>query len=658
MTSTTRPRVFQTDGPAAWQPDEATKARSRLLRAMADWGFDSLDDLQRRALDDPEWFWRVVVADLDIAFDEPFSRVVDQSDGKPFPRWFVDGRLNVATLCAGRHAEGAIRDKPAVVYEGDASQCRALTYAQLDREVRRFAANLAALGVRRGDRVVLFLPVVPEAVVAFLACALLGAIVVPAFTGYGAEALATRLRDSGAVLLITADGTTRRGKPVRLKDIADEALHDATGVRQVIVVRHLDSAVAMLPGRDVYADELPADPAPVATAILDANDPLTIIYTSGTTGAPKGIVHSHAGFAVKAAVDFAYGFDLGEDDVIAWIADLGWMLGPLLILGGLQLGATIVLTEGVPTYPSADRLWEIAERHNVTFQGIAPTAARAMLVAGSTTQRDLSSIRCFASTGEAWDEPTWRWLFDDIGGGRRPIVNYSGGTETGGGILVAYPFLPIAPAAFNGPLPGMDVAVLDENGHAAVGHVGELVVRNTWPGMTHAFWQDRSRYLQTYWKRWPDIWQHGDLASVDEHGTWRISGRSDDTIKVSGRRVGPAEIEAALLKDRRIAEVAVVGVPDHQRGQRIVAFAMLADTQACTPELIDDLAGVAARNAGRAFAPMLHVVRTVPKTKNGKLMRRAARARHLGLPTGDLSALDPSTPLDDIPILGTQGEPR
>ena len=387
---------------------------------------------------------------------------------------------------------------------------------------------------------------------------------------------------------------------------------------------------------------------------MGSNDPLTIIYTSGTTGAPKGIVHSHAGFAVKAAVDFAYGFDIHEDDVIAWIADMGWMLGPLLIMGGLQLGATVVFTEGVPDYPSPTRLWDIAERNKVTFQGVAPTAARAVMNQSDGTFGDLSSIRSFASTGEAWDEPTWRWLFEEVGQSRRPIVNYSGGTETGGGILVAYPFLPVVAGCFNGPLPGMDVAVLDPDGNRVVGQVGELTLLNTWPGMTHAFWHDRARYLETYWSRWDGVWLHGDLASVDEQGSWRVHGRSDDTIKVSGRRVGPAEIEASLLKDRRISEAAVVGIPDEQRGQRVVAFVVVSDDGVDH----DDLASTAVHNAGRSFAPTVHIVRTIPKTKNGKIMRRAIRARHLGTPPGDVSALDPSTPLEDIPTIHEAGEPR
>lgn len=632
-------------GPSpAWVPTEQDRARSRLLAAMRRWGIDDIEDMHRISVEDPDRFWRLVVEDLDVEFSTPFESVRDESAGVELPQWFTGGRLNAATLCAHRHAASDLANTVAVTYEGDSGQRRTLTFAELDTQVRRFAGNLVSLGVRRGDRVLLFMPVVPEAVVAFLGCAMIGAIVVPTFTGFGASAIAARIEDAEPAAIITADGTTRRDRPVPLKTVVDEALGTTESDASVIVVQHTGLDVPMAEGRDHYWHQLAADPPEVDTAQLDSNHPLTIIYTSGTTGRPKGIVLSHGGFAVKAASDFAYGFDVHAGEVVAWISDMGWLVGPLMIMGPLQLGASIVLTEGVPTHPSPTRMWEIIERNSVTMQGIAPTAARAIRAAGGAVPA-MQTLRAFASTGEAWDEPTWRWLFEDVGGGRRPIMNYSGGTEIGGGIINGYPFLPMAPGGFNGPLPGLDVRVLNESGEPVVGEVGELAVLSTWPGMTHGFWKDDERYRETYWSRFDGVWVHGDLASVDEHGGWQIHGRSDDTIKVSGRRVGPAEIEAALLKDRRIVEAAAIGVPDPSRGQSVVAFVILSSDDVD----LDDVRATAVTNVGRSFAPEIVAVASLPKTKNGKIMRRAIRAQHLGSPAGDMSSLDPATPLESIP---------
>ena len=625
---------------------------------MKRWGFESLEQLHRASVDRPDWFWPAAAEDLGIPLHGKIAAVRNESRGRAFPQWFTGATLNVVESCIDRHAADPVQaNRTAIVYEGDSGHRRTLTFAELKREVDRFAAGLLRLGVGRGDRVALFMPPVPEAAVTVMACAKIGAISVPAFSGYGSESLATRLNAAEVKVLVTVDSTTRRGKPVPMKSIATAAAATSPSVRHLVVIRASGEKVDIEDNRehwwhDVAASQA-ADESPTPTEALDPNHPLMIIYTSGTTGLPKGIVHSHIGFLLKAAIDFGYAFDLQPGDVVGWIADMGWMLGPLMILGGLQCGSGLVMVEGLPDHPALDRMWRIVERNRVTVLGIAPSAARG-LRAGSDGGRpaaDLSSLRAFASTGEAWDDPTWHWLFETIGEKRLPILNYSGGTETGGGILSCYTIAPQAPASFSGPLPGMDVDVLDADAQPT-GEIGELVVRNTWVGMTHSFWRDDEHYVDTYWSRWPDTWVHGDLASIDADGYWHIHGRSDDTLKIGGRRVGPSEIESALVAQPGIAEAAVIGVPDEMKGQQVVAF-VVARPGAERPQP-EGLRDAVTKMLGKAMAPSrIIIVEGLPKTKNGKIMRRAIRARYVGERLGDMSALDAATPLELIPLQGS-----
>lgn len=637
---------------AVWQPTPAHIARSRLAAAMKRWGFDRMEDFHRASVDRPDWFWPAAAEDLGIPLRGQVHKVCDEAAGRLFPRWFTGMTLNIVDSCVDRHAaDPAQATRTALTCECDNGARRSVTFAELKTEVDRFAAGLQRLGVGKGDRVALFMPPLPEAAVVILGSAKIGAVVVPSFSGYGSESLATRLQASEAKVLVTVDGTTRRGKPVAMKQIAEGAMALSPSVQHLVVVPHAGGPVPMVAGRDHAWREVaaPLNGAVPAPEALDPNHPLFIIYTSGTTGLPKGIVHSHLGYLLKSSIDFGYAFDLQPGDVLGWIADMGWMLGPLMVVGGLQCGAGLVTIEGLPDYPEPDRLWRIVERNRVTVQGIAPTAARGLRsrdVDGRAL--DLSSLRAFASTGEAWDEPSWHWLFEQVGGKRLPILNYSGGTETGGGIMSCYTMLPQSAASFCGPLPGMDVDVFDADARATT-DIGELVVLNTWPGMAHSFWKDDARYLDTYWSRWPDVWVHGDLCSIDADGYWHVHGRSDDTLKVGGRRVGPAEIESALVTQDGVAEAAVIGVPDEMKGQAIVAFVVAKPGATVQAEgLIAGVTGL----IGKAMAPSkVHVVPGLPKTRNGKIMRRAIRSRHLGQPLGDLSAHDPLTPLDQIPTI-------
>lgn len=642
----------------AWVPSEAYLGRSRLRAFCRATGNDSLEDLRAWATDDPGRYWDAVVKDLGLEWSRPFSAPLDLSHGKPWPEWFVDGRFNYVANAVDRHAEGALADRVAIRWEGDDGERSTLTFRELRAEVDRLANGLHKLGIDRGDRVGIFLPMLSETAIATLACGRIGAVFIPLFSGFGADAVASRLADCEASVLITCDAFPRRGKMVRTKQVADEALADAPSVTTCIVLRRTGEPIDWAPGRDHWWHEvIDAQPDTAETADTAANDPYMIIYTSGTTGKPKGTVHVHAGFPIKAAHDLAYCFDLHIDDTLFWVTDLGWMMGPWLIAGGLLLGATIVLFEGTPDFPSPDRLWSLVEDHGVTVLGVAPTVIRSLKPHGDDLPRahDLSSLRVLGSTGETWTPEAWWWLFDVVGEQRLPIINYSGGTETGGGILGCFTSEPISPGAFTGPIPGMDADVIDESGDPVRDAVGELIVRQPWVGMTRGFWHDRQRYLESYWSRFPDMWIHGDWTEIDEHGFWHIRGRSDDVLKIAGKRIGPAELESAATAHPAVLECAAIGVPHPVKGEAAHLFAVLVPGTEPSPELEEGIRRTVRHHLGAAMQPeKVHFVRELPKTRNGKIMRRIVRAAYLGLPTGDASALESATIIEEIERLGKE----
>ncbi len=639
--------------PFAWTPTPEQVAQSRLRGFLDKLGCADLAALQARARDDVDGFWEAVVDDIGIGWSRRFDRVHDASEGIAWTRWWIGGRLNLAANAADRHA-AATPGKPAVIWEGDDGEVRTLTFAQLAAETSRAAGALRALGVGPGDAVGLCMPMIPETVALFLACAKLGAVVAPLFSGYGAGAISSRMADCDAKVLCVSDGFLRRGQPVLLKQVADEAAESIPTLRHILVVRRLGdrATVAMQPGRDAWYDELCAQQADHLDAHdTAADDPFMLIYTSGTTGRPKGTVHVQGGFPIKATHDMAHCFDVRPSDRLLWVTDIGWMMGPWAIIGTLTIGATLVIYEGTPDHPGPDRLWSVASRHGVTVLGVAPTVVRALMRHGNDPvhAHDLSALRILGSSGEPWNPDPWRWFLDEVGGGRCPIINYSGGTEVSGGILCGNVLGPMRPCSFSGPCPGMDAEVYDENGNPVRGAVGELVVRRPWPGMTRGFWRDPQRYLDTYWSRWPDTWVHGDWAEVDEGGLWYIRGRSDDTIKVAGKRLGPAEVESALVAHAAVAEAAAIGVPDPLKGEALVAFVVLRPQVADTPELRSELGACITAELGKALAPKaVEVVAELPKTRNAKVLRRVVRAVYLGNDPGDLSSLENRTALDAL----------
>jgi acetyl-CoA synthetase len=650
-------------GRAAWRPDGATRSRARLTRFLADIGHPSWESLYRHSIDDVEGFTAEVLRFLDIRFDKAPDRILEVTPDPARPIWCPGGRLNISRTCLDKHLEAGNGGRPALIWEGEEgpASLRTLTYAELAAEAGRCAAGLRACGISPGDAVGLHLPMLPETVIALLALARIGAIAVPLFSGYGPAALSARLRDMEAKAVIACDGFPRRGKTVPARAALDEAVRDCPSVKLVVRVARLpgtdggglpSTAPRALPWNELLAlgARPGADSAPAPTA---AEDPLIVLYTSGTTGKPKGILHTHCGFPVKAAQDMAFGTDVGPGDRITWVTDIGWMMGPWLIYGATLLGATLVLYDGAPDFPGPDRLWEFCARHRVGILGISPSLIRALMLRGDDlpARHDLSALRILASTGEPWDPESWQWLFDKVGGGRLPIINYSGGTEISGGILMGNPLLPISPCAFAAPCPGIAAEVRDESGSpAAPGTVGELVIGKPWIGMARGFWRDpaRSRYMATYWSRWPGIWVHGDWARRDADGQWYILGRSDDTLKVAGKRVGPAEVEAILCADARVADSAVIGVPDGKKGQAMIAFCV-GVTAVVPPGTEADLLDKVATALGRPLRPeRAHFVPALPRTRNAKVMRRVLRAVYLGEDPGDLSALENPGCLDSI----------
>lgn len=629
-------------GEFVWRPTVEDAAATNVMRFSQRHGIGDYWELVARSQDEPEWFWAAVANELGIEFSKPFERVLDVSRGIEWAQWFVGGELNMAWNCVGRWAT-TTPDVVAVIGETEDGDTRVLTFAELWQEVSRLAAGLRALGIEPGDRVALYLPMVAEAVVAVHACTLIGAVVVPIFSGLAAPAVATRLSDAEARAVITADGTLRRGKVVPLKSTIDEAIAGAASVQSVVVLERLGRDAHMATGRDTWWADLSAgnpdhlDPTPV-----DSEHPCYLGYTSGTTGRPKGAVHATAGLLVKLAEEAAFQTDLRPSERLFWVTDLGWLMGLWEIVGANVLGAAVVVAEGAPT-PPPDRIWALCDRHRVTALGVSPTLIRGLMPFGDDLvhSHDLSSLRILASTGEPWNPEPYRWLFEVPGRGRLPIINISGGTEVGACFLSPTPAIPIKACSLGGPALGMAVDVFDASGTPIRDEVGELVCRKPWPAMTRGVWRDPERYLETYWRRFPGVWTHGDWALVDSDGYWFLYGRSDDTLNIAGKRIGPAEIESVLIEHPAVVESGVTGIPHEVKGEVPWCFCTLAPGSEPSPELARELADLVAARLGKSFAPdRVLFVDALPKTRSAKIVRRALRAAATGEDAGDLSSLE------------------
>ena len=603
------------------------------------------EEVYSRAMQDLEAFWAERAEELE--WFRKWDRVLDDSN-KPFYKWFVGGKINICYNAVDRHMKTWRKNKVALYWEAENGERRVLSYYDLYREVNRFANVLKALGVRKGDRVTIYMPRIPELPIAMLACARIGAIHSVVFAGFSVEALHTRIEDSKSRLVITADGGYLNGRIVETKRTVDEAVRRAPSVEHVLVVRRTRHEVPMEPGRDYFYDELARLPfaqgeCPVEET--DAEDPLYILYTSGTTGAPKGQVHVHGGYAVYIYTTMKWVFDIKDEDIWWCTADPGWVTGhSYIVYAPLMLGATSVMYEGAPTYPYPDRWWSIVEKYGVTVLYTTPTAIRGLMRFGDEwpNRRNLSSMRLLGTVGEPINPEAWRWYYRVIGKGRCPIMDTWWMTETGGFMITPMPCVPLKPGSATLPFPGIRAEVVDENGNPCPpGVEGYLVIQNPWPGMSRTLYGDPDRYVKTYWSKYPGWFFTGDSARRDEDGYFYIIGRVDDVLKVSGYRLGTAEIESALVAHPAVAEAAAIGLPHEVKGEGIHCYVILKAGYTPSEALAEELRQHVAQLIGPIARPeAIHFVDKLPKTRSGKIMRRVLRARALGLPEGDLSTLE------------------
>jgi len=580
-------------------------------------GFTDREEFLRFSREDAERFWHELMREMRVEWFHPYRQVLDLSGGPEWAQWFTGGRINIAHNCLDRWAaREATAARPACLWEAENGATREISFGQLWRDANRVANGLAGLGLQPGDRVAMALPMVPEILAILYGCFKLGVVVSPIFAGFGSGAIATRLEDSGARVLFTAEHLERRGKSMPL----------------AARIPRLAEHTILVGGGPLFAEQ--AEEAP--TAELESEARALLLYTSGSTGKPKGTVHTHAGCLAQMGKEIWLGFDHRDSDRFFWLTDIGWMMGPWTILGNHLFGGTILMYDGAPDYPLRSRLWDTIERRRVTTFGVSPTAIR-MLSRTVGTLPPMESLRLLGSTGEPWDEASWMWYFERVGRRRCPVINISGGTEIVGSFLFPLPIQALKPCSLGGPAPGISTEVVDEGGHPVRGRKGFLVCTRPCPSMTRGIWGDPQRYLDTYWSRFPGMWYHGDWASVDADGHWFVHGRADESMNVAGRKVGPAEIEEAMLRHPSVAEAAVIGAPDEIKGEAIVGYAVARPGMAVDPAAV---CATVAEVMGAAFRPReVIVMAELPKTQSGKIVRRLLRQRYLGEELGDLSTV-------------------
>jgi acetyl-CoA synthetase len=617
------------------------------------WPFKKYMDMYRRSIEDPERFWAEEARKLD--WFKTWDKVLDWQP--PFARWFEGGRLNASYQCVDRHVKTWRRSKVAIYWEGELGDSQVLSYSTLYRWVNKFASVLKNLGVNKGDTVALYLPMIPELPIFMLACARIGAPHTVVFSGFSAQALADRINDIKAKVLVTADAGFRRGKHLELKNICDEAVALSPSIEKVVVARRAGIPINMKPGKDVWLHELLDDAASFVPAEpVEATHPLYILYTSGTTGKPKGIVHGTGGYLVFTNCGYEWVFNVKEESVYWCTADVGWVTGhSSIVYGPLCHGAAIVLYEGAPDYPSVDRWWDIVEKYGVTILYTSPTGIRMLMKYGEDVvkRHDLSSLELLGSVGEAINPEAWQWYYRVIGGERCPIVDTWWQTETGGTMISPTPgieLVPLKPGSATFPLPGVNADIFDESGKSVPpGEKGYLVIKSPWPGMLTGVYGDPERYQETYWSKFPGMYYTGDYAIRDKDGYFWLLGRADEVLKIAGHRIGTIEIEDAVVSHEAIVEAAVASKPDPVKGECVVVFAIPKQGVEPTPELKKSIKDHIRKTLGPVATPdEIYFVAKLPKTRSGKIMRRVLKAVASGTTIGDLTTLEDGTSVDEV----------